>query len=509
MGTADGVFAGSTEEAVREFQIHAALPQAARDPAGTSGGSPDAHVAVPIPPSERYPGAADGIVDADTAAALSHWTEQGWRCPVVARAVQGTTVVNDEVWRHDDVTDPALEVRIRDLSGAWTLPAGRAATAFHPAGRFNGASNNGPVALAPAHTWSQAELLPVVAGAGLTPTSMDAGQRSTFKVLRAVSERECMGYLDSVATSDNAVLEAGLVHWTFGLPTGPAGSPKAPGELAAFAAFLEFFDLATFDAIFRRFGVVPAGQWRQAGGQPTGLALLTRRRTYVGWWSRPHERLLEIDPDIDTTDWFRGWHWVHRLQMAARTMPAVRRAMYDFARLRVRDLLTTPWGKTTGNDGVPNIGGRAAQIGDVVTTERGVALLARWHVFRPQDMVSGNASGPVLRAALATAGRPAGDPATWPDSFEQALVAALVAAPPAAIGSLDDVVRWPRWANGFRGYALEPDGFATSPTVVPPGYTPPTDISRAGGLLSATRGSFLLDVRGLPPAPDYSLAVLT
>ena len=337
-------------------------------------------------------------------AALTAWADGGWRCPVVAREMQGTAVGTDNVWRYDEVTNPASRVVIRDLSGMWTHPADRATDTFHRAGRFVAGSNNGPVALAPEDVWAQAELLPTAEDPTETVQSMSLIRRSTFKVVRAVSERECMGYLDSVSTSDSAVLEAGIYHWTFGLP---AGLVKAPGELAGFAAFFEFFDAAAFDATFTRFGLRPLRRWRQLDGVATGRPLLTPERTYVTWWARPHDLNNPIEDSSVASNRFRSWHWFHRFQMAARTMPAWRRAMYAMARIRIRDILSTPWGKKTGTDGVPDIAGQPATIGDVVSSERGVALLTRWHVFRPQDIVNANASGSVLRTALTTAG-PAG-----------------------------------------------------------------------------------------------------
>jgi len=181
--------------------------------------------------------------------------------------------------------------------------------------------------------------------------------------------------------------------------------------------------------------------------------------------------------------------------------------MYAMARIRIRDILSTPWGKTTGADGVPDIAGQPATIGDVVTTERGVALLTRWHVFRPSDIVNANASGPVLRGALAAAGRPAGAPSTWSNAFEASFLTAMMGAPPPAIGSLDNVVRWPRWVGtNPLNYSLAVDDFLTSPVIAPDGFTLPTDISAANGLLSALRGSFHLSVADLPDAPDYTKA---
>ncbi|MGE3618839.1 MAG: peptidoglycan-binding protein [Acidimicrobiia bacterium] len=503
VGPADGLFDAEMEEAVREFQIAAGSSRAARSTSGAPS-DPTTHEPVVIGTAERYAGAIDGRIDQALAGVIDGWVARGWANPVWARAQQGATVTATTVWRFDDPVPAGSEVSIRDLSDLWPLPGGRAAADYHPAGRFL-ATAGGPVAVAPDHTWAQAELLPAVL-TGTTPTVV---QRSTFKVVRAVSERECGGFLDSVATSSNALLEAGTFHWTFGLPN---GALRAPGELAGFAAYLRHADPLIFDAVFTRFGLVPSKAWRQVDQSPTGRALLTPERTYRAWWSRPHDPLQEIEDGAVESDRFRSWHWVHRMQMAARTFGDWRRAAYDFGRIRVRDLLSTPWGKKTGADGVPDIaltggGTRVATIGDVVTSERGVALLVRWHVFRPADLVSANAAASLLRQTLATVGRPAGAPSSWPDSFEDQFVAALAAAPPTGINSFDDVLRWPRWqANNPSGFALDLDALLAAAPGAPTGYVAPTDISRTAGLLSARRGSFLLDAAGLPPAPDYAQA---
>jgi hypothetical protein len=499
VGTPDGTFGNGTAEAVREMQAAARSASTAQAP--TSGGTTDNHAQVAVPAGQRHAGAVTGMADPATAAAIDRWITNGWRSPVVARSMNGANVDRDNIWGFDEVTNPNRPVVVRDLSGDWALPAGRPAGAFHACGRFEAAAGAGPIALAPQHVWPQAELLPDAAGVNLTPLTMGAGQRSTFKVVRAVSELECQGFLDVVNAWDDAVISIGPCHWTFALP---GGANKAPGELAGFAAFCEHAYPDAFEAVFTRYGLRPAQTWRQVDGSPTGRPMLTNQRKYVGWWSRPDRPGTAIPSDAATADRFRSWHWVHRFQMAARTHPRWRSAMYDMARIRLRDVLSCPWGKTTGADGVPDIAGRPATIGDVVTSERAVALVHRWHIFRPADMIAANAAGPVLRAALAAVGRPAGDPATWADAFDGQYVNQLLAALPGGIGDMNGLVRWPQWGANPRGYALDRTGFESTPAVVPPGYTPPDDITVAGGLLSAHRASFLLDASGLPPAPDYA-----
>ncbi len=67
-----------------------------------------------------------------------------------------------------------------------------------------------------------------------------------------------------------------------------------------------------------------------------------------------------------------------------------RRCMWEFAVMRIRDILSTPIPQEWG---IPNVSGRPAQIGDIYTSEKAVALLLRWHVYRPsQVIIRGQAS---------------------------------------------------------------------------------------------------------------------
>jgi hypothetical protein len=152
------------------------------------------------------------------------------------------------------------------------------------------------------------------------------------------------------------------------------------------------------------------------------------------------------------------------------------------ARIRLRDILSAPWSAAPGD----------GRIGEIFTSERAVAMIVRWHVYRPGNMVSSGQAGPNLRAARTRAAAAAPNldwrlpPAQWTDAHERALVAGLrdeAAARGGAdlVDTLGQVDRWPAWRPGAnpRQYRLDP----------------------AIGRLSDTRGSFRLDDGGLPLPP--------
>nr|BFE77735.1 hypothetical protein GCM10020093_003360 [Planobispora longispora] len=99
--------------------------------------------------------------------------------------------------------------------------------------------------------------------------------------------------------------------------------------------------------------------------------------------------MRELPQVVEEFDVFRGWHWFYRFQMAARTVDGFRRRMWHMARLRLRDIAETPWNGpaeaptwTVPDPQAPG-GLRPARIKDVITSERGMALVYRWHISLP------------------------------------------------------------------------------------------------------------------------------
>ena len=168
---------------------------------------------------------------------------------------------------------------------------------------------------------------------------------------------------------------------------------------------------------------------------------------------------------------------INRAQMARRTEQSFRDAMWDMARLRIRGVLTAKWGPGVANVGT-GAAARPATIGDVITSERAVAVICRAHVWRPAWVVNGTA-GLNLKQTLTAAKAAAptlswtSDPTTWTDAHESALIDALKTSFTSQLTSAwQHMKSWPG--------ALASDYPANT-------------------VLEVKRGSFSLDSTGLPP----------
>ena len=491
LGTPDGTFGRATEWAVREFQLYAKMAAVAQEvaPGPTAPAvygdrlSQAANTAV-------YSGPVSGVLNAATRAALVEWLAQRWRCPVVVEARQGATIVHENLWGKDDHQSSAPRMFSRDWSGHYALPAGVNPGDSMVLGDWQSAGQGGPSSRAPIHTRADAELTPD-ALVGVALGALTAAQLSTYRVVRAVSEVECMGFFDSLNAWDNAIMSLGPCHWTLGLISGGAVDR---GELCAYLALLRERDSAAFAAAFGFFGVRPNRNWADSAGVANGAPLFSSSlRKYTSWLEQEAEGggFTATPTQAADADYFRTWHWFHRFAMAGRTVAGFRRQMWDMARIRLRDIRAVPWGAAA--PAVPDIpvpGGqpRPAVVGDVFTSEQALAMVMRWHVYRPAHMVNAGQAGARLRGALTRAAIPAADghPGQWTDAHEQALIDGLTAEAAALgnqglIDSLDYVRGWHNWGAGGG----------------PRHYSLPHTI--AG--LSADRDSLDFDGGGLPPAP--------
>jgi hypothetical protein len=332
--------------------------------------------------------------------------------------------------------------------------------------------------------------------------SGDPAALSTYKVVRAVSEVEAVGYFDGLNAYDRAFISLGPCHWTAGLASAPAAaSPVEGGELWGFVSFLKSADRAAFVQALGRFGVDAATPWGQNGADLFNPS----QRKYSSRPTVPKEGGGRRDlGTVEEYDMFRGWHWFYRLQMATRTVDGFRRAMWPMARLRIRDIGETPWDGpadppvwTVPDPQAPG-GRRPARIKDVINSERGMAIVYRWHIRAPANMVSAGPAteapatrrigraGPVLRAVYEAAAKDnatlfAGTPDAWGDAAEQALITQLRRQGGA---SVEYVHEWPRLASGNRGFTL-------------PVEILPEASDGDGRRLGLARRSFVLDTTGL------------
>jgi peptidoglycan hydrolase-like protein with peptidoglycan-binding domain len=512
LGVPDGGFGRRTTWAVREFQIYAKMASVAK----WTLGEPSYVACLSATPNDRrYTGNIGGVANAETRALIQYWLANNWRCPVVVEAWDDarTQLNTTELWAHDDVTNSQLRVFARDFSGYYALPVGRNPNDYVVLGYYENAPPGGPVSMPglnaaqpdPRHCWQpEAEVLPEhLVGAPLA--ALTAEQLSTFRVVRSVAEQECLGYFDSVNAYDAAVISVGPCHWTMSVYT----NPPEEGELPAYLAYLADVEPAAFSSGFGFFGIRMNHRksnanrsWTTAAGVRDGSDYwVPSSRKFTGWAQLQQDdgTFQNVPDNMADLSYFRSWHWFYRFQMAGRTIAAYRRRMWDMARLRIRSILTAPWGANGLTAPNPAGGTRPATIGDVFTSERSVALLTRWHVWQPGSIVAGGVAGPHLRDALAASGVLPGattDTSAWTNAHELALahaiftvIDALIAAPPSMTAAEWTAFRatmrairdWPTWAGG-----PNPRAYSLANTIASH---------------SLFRNSFGLDTTALPPPP--------
>lgn len=503
VGDVDNGYGIRAEWAVRELQIamkmqHVAVEVNPGDPATTDR----------IRTLNLYPygGPVDGAVGYETRRRIRAWKVLRLRAPVVISAwsmSQGerNQLVQDDLWAFDDLQSTSPRVFVQDHSQYYDVPADHvSAEGFITLGEYSPANQyivpqvrGGPVSLPPKHTWSEIEIFPEnLVGESLalpagTPSAQLLALRSTFRVVRAVSEQECIGFFDTGNAWDNAFESIGPCHWT--LPIRFTNS-IGPGELCAFLALFKANHPAVYERLFRFFGVDVSPEW-----EDSDLRVESQRK-YAGWLhvQRPNGEFSDVrlpaENTITSTDRlnvFKSWAWYYRFMMACRTSPELQRLMWTMARIRLRDILTCAW--PAGNAPFVMDGGTQlpATIGDVYTSERATALLLRWHVRRPAKVVTpsemGNADS--LAAAYAASGFGVVDVSTFGNTEEQALIQGLydvlVPDPNNDADHYREVRDWPRWGNNPRHWRLDPQSLVAQQTPV---NNPPQ------GLLSDQRNSF-------------------
>ncbi len=530
VGAPSGTFDLHTEWAVRELQIYAKMPHVARvSPTAPANAQQGAHLvtalgqhatqllSIYVASLEQagngaiYAGAITGVVDGATRDVIEHWLAHNFRCPVIVeawsiRAGARSSLTQSNIWRHDDLASSAPRMFVRDFSDHYAFPPTKSSTDMQPLGEFvTFGAHSGPRSEPPHHTWPEAEVTP---DALIGRAALSAAETSTFKVVRSVSEVECIGFLDCVNSYDNAFLSMGPCHWTLGIESPSPPLPNvAPGELCGYLSYLRQIDPAAFSAAIEFFGVRATPDWAH-GGVANGAALfVSTQRKYAGRMARVTAAGAAVTMPDSINEWlyFKTWHWFYRFVMAGRTNTGYRRRIWDMARIRLRDIRNTPWGRA----GVANVGtpphARPATIGDVFTSEKASAIILRWHVRFPAHVVSALGAAAVtpfthssagagshLDSALGRARSAAstltwtGDPSLWTDDHERALVQGLLDEV-AAVGnaelqrSVGVAAGFPVWSAGHnpRGFRL------TAP------LTPHSD----------HRNSFDFDAAGLPPAP--------
>jgi hypothetical protein len=461
-------FTVELEFAVREFQI-AATHQNVAQQGGQNKTGFYADSLVAVQNQWLYAGPISGVVNAESRGLIRTWLNQQLRCPVVIEArINGTdhkgpdiksadftlpysAPDSDNLWRATQVSPGSKEdVRmfVRNFSGSFALEPDNLdpendnkprALDFTVLGHFR---TGGPWA-SPKETvwWHETEVSPEKLVGDLFSNLKQPSQRSTFRVVRSVADVECMGYFDVFSATDRGINSTGPYHWTIGLHD---GNDNGPGELIAYFAYLSSLGGPQADCAhqaFYRYGAGVLQTWPKGASGPRVGSY--KQVKHGGLWV---SSMLKYQADVTLAaesgdpqilgagegaraEWFRQWHWCYRLAMAARTNDAYRRGMWDYARLRLADILTAPWPNLTTADA--NGKQTPATVGHVFTSELAVALLLRWHVNVPGSALSYDKSGTMtsgsgaLRAFKQVHAAGWGDPRDWTDAQEAQLTEAL------------------------------------------------------------------------------------
>jgi len=542
------------EAAVREFQIYASMTQVARKPLPTEpqpGGAGNASLAstlIGVENDHVYDGPKSGVLNARTRELVKMWVERDWHCPVVVETRALTTAQAKTMRQAGPATNRTATVlaaavqdqnvwlarqapRTNRVFVVWDHTRTATAPPYHAGepmvvcgysttgwgGAFVTASGLASSSL----VYPSAEISPV----NVLPPGVDRRSRpaalSTFRVIRSVSEVECLGYFDGINGWDTAITSGGPLHQTLGLMknargTNPGTPTEAsvlyPGELGAFLGYLQATEPAEFASYLGRYGVAPVAPWTGADGPQfvpahrkyTGFLALQREDRTFADLRRP--QAAGVDPVVSAEDavlaeTFKTWHWTHRILYMSRTSRPAARRFWEFTRARVRELLSTTWQvggvtvQVSGTDADGNSFVRPATLGDMFTSERTVAALVRQHVFSPprlfrvQDKQAQWLGAGVadinfadVAALYTTAVNVHGhqDPGLWGDDEQAALAAQMNQAGILTAANLDRVAAWPSWVTGANPWGYDRswvDSASPAPVIDP---IPNVTMPRAG-----------------------------
>ena len=523
-----GIFGLYTEWGVREFQIYAKMEFVAKLAKPNEPIYADRLVqqknTSPLSVSElwstdTYPGRwsatvypVSGVVDTATRNAIQHWLTNQWRCPVIVEAWTmrsnnrdrnllaslGGNRRAENIWLHNEVkVGKGVRMFVRDFTNYYVFPPTRPPNERIILGHWTEfiAPFNGPVSMPQTREcWTESEILPENL-LGSNWNDITQSEQSTYRIVRSACEVECAGFFDCLNAWDNCFVSLGLCHWTLGIlfPT-----KFEEGELCGYLAYLRESDASAFHKAIEFFGVTMEDLWNRNG---SGLFVAGQRK-YTSWVSLQKQdgTYAPLERSEIEGNYFKTWHWFYRFVMAGRTIDGFKRRMWDMARIRLRDIMETPFRQQVGFPQIPDAHGQMhdVTIGNVYTSERAMAMLVRWHIRYPNHVATKNSAddksvvgyktkkvshsieGAFLRSKVTVS-----DPGLWNDNDESMLIQGILDeaqdTSPEIYGNMKYINDWPNWVtNNPRGYLL------------------PTNLV---GNLRNTRGSFLFHGAGLPPRP--------
>lgn len=396
--TMDGGFGRGTQWALREFQGHAKMPQAAVEDVSSSAplylqriiGLPPAVLSGPALYADT--GRVSGALNDVSARTLQSWLDHRYRCPVLiyagsaARNLDVAAVVQENLWRYNDYDTNAPRMYALDLSANYTLPAGFNGTAV-----MDGHNIPQPVTVGGytnytqgtvyggqltqgSHLWKleTTEVTPqtIYGTGGLTGAGLSATQLSTFKVVRAAAHFECLGHFDAMNAYDRVTLSFGLCHWTLAV-LGQSGRAPIPvqeaREMGALFSYLAATEPATWQEAIGRYGMAAARSWPipVAGGAYTSAVTMQTETDAVILCGANYA--ADRPAGIEDNHYGHLWPLYYRMLMANRTNSRFQIACGRFARQRIVNILGTAVGGST--------------VGSYLTSEKAVAMAYRAHIY--------------------------------------------------------------------------------------------------------------------------------
>lgn len=397
------------EQVIREFQIAAASPIAAiarakdvtqEQLALRHFGDLQATSNVFV-----YTGPISGRANQSCRRAMQAWIKSGQRCPLLITAYRaadldakerpkaGAVPVHTDLWARKETTDRTLRMFAADFT---RLESGRtlAADALELIGSYQRyGSTGGPNSLnpTPARRVAFSEVTPerllgieqskLLAGLSATAPADDRALASTFKVVRAVSEMECFGYLDKINASDKAGISYGPFHWSM---ADAIESPQGTTELGGFAAYVRYLSnigLVANADVFAPQGL--AANLRMGGdARNTSGAAFQSQLCFLDDCNKP--RPMDAS---GPRDMIPSWRSFYRWVAIGRRHDTIGLATWRMAIRRLHRLCTTPIVLAPASDGRE---ADSVTIGNAFTSEVAMAQLLRWHVKSAGDVVTGS-----------------------------------------------------------------------------------------------------------------------
>jgi hypothetical protein len=440
----DGGFGRCTQWAVREFQCHAKFDYAAKEDVFSEEKRylPRLFKLSKNPPKLSgdacYPKKSkiSGALNEATRKALQAWADNVLRCPVIIyvstdnknKGSDLTKLVKENIWFHNDHMDTAPRMYAIDYSGYYTIPdayGGQVDPHGFPKPIIVGdyqlvwkrnkdgtkmadgsMKYSGPRSKPDKLSWKSqdVEITPdsLMGRGGINGVGLTEKELSTFKVVRTSAHFECYSFFDCLNAYDDVTISFGPCHWT--LAGCYSGEAEAERELPAFLAYVKHAYPETYQTFFGIFGFSPAKNWTSnVNNRPDqkekgviylgGAAYNTQIKIQIESGDG-YQLLCGAMESLSENKYGKSWHLFYRFQMACRTSKYLHHAMWDFTRFRIRDILEIKITHTVSSG--KEIKTEEKRIGDYVTSEKGVAMLLRWHIYRPGH-VSGQTVANIIR----------------------------------------------------------------------------------------------------------------